>query len=154
MKIGIISDTHSFMPRGTGLALAGVDLILHAGDIGSPLVIEGLELVAPVRMVGGNGDPLGRWPASVDLTLEGVTIHMSHGHELDARGWWLTPERIAAKYPYDVAIFGHTHKKLVKQVGETLVINPGAVCASQKNPSVVILELPSKTVTVVKMEVQ
>jgi len=148
MNVGLISDTHGFVSSAALDALRGVDVILHAGDVGDPLVVKMLQTVAPVLVVLGNTDPLGLYPASVDVELEGLRIHMSHGHELEALGWFLTPEKLAAQYPCDILIFGHTHFNVVRTVGTTLVINPGA--AGSRYPTVVRLELPSRTVTIVK----
>lgn len=155
MTIGIISDTHGWVPQAALTALAGVDLILHAGDVGDPAVIDTLRAVAPVHAVGGNCDQAGAYPTAFDAELAGVRIHMSHGHEVDPKGWFLKAETLAARYPAaDIVVFGHTHRMLIKEVGQTLVINPGAVAANQKVPTVVRLDLPSRTVQILKLAVQ
>jgi putative phosphoesterase len=108
-------------------ALAGVDMILHAGDIGDG-VLEELALIAPVRAVYGNTDaPDGRGGVSeaIDVTIGGVTVHVSHGHEVGR----VTPEKLAERYPARVIIYGHTHRPLVTWVGDQLVVNPGAAGA-------------------------
>ena len=148
MNVGLISDTHGFVSSAALDALRGVDVILHAGDVGGPLVVEMLRTVAPVLVVMGNTDPVGLYPTSVDVELEGLQIHMSHGHELEALGWLLTPEKLADQYPCDILIFGHTHFSLARTVGTTLVINPGA--AGSRYPTVARLELPSRAVAIVK----
>ena len=56
------------------------------------------------------------------MTIGGVTIHVSHGHELGQP----TPERVAARYAGDVLVFGHTHKAVTTRADNRLVINPGA----------------------------
>jgi uncharacterized protein len=121
--VGLISDTHGLVRPGVFDALAGVELILHAGDVGHG-VLEELETIAPVRAVFGNTDPAGV-PAlaeSIEMTLGGVSIHVSHGHELGRP----TPERLLAAYAADVVVYGHTHRQLVVRAGERLVVNPGA----------------------------
>lgn len=104
--------------------LAGVELILHAGDVGGPSVLAELRAIAPVRAVYGNTDPPGDplLEARVDLTLGGFTVHVSHGHELGSP----TPARLLETYEADVIVYGHTHKALVDRSRGRLVINPGA----------------------------
>ena len=105
-------------------ALAGVGLILHAGDVGGHEVLDELELIAPVLAVTGNcddpGDP--RLLSSIVHTVEGVRIHVSHGHELGAP----TPAALAATYDADVVVYGHTHRQRIERVEGRLIVNPGA----------------------------
>ena len=84
MVIGLISDTHGLVRADVHRALAGVEMILHAGDVGGSEILDELALIAPVHAVLGNTDspfelPL---PLALDLTLGGLRIHVSHGHEL------------------------------------------------------------------------
>lgn len=122
--IGLISDTHGLVRPDVHIALAGVELILHAGDVGGGDVLQELELIAPVRAVQGNTDPPGhpRLPLEVDLELGGVRVHVSHGHELGVP----TPEKLLARYDADVIVYGHTHKQLVAHADGRWVVNPGA----------------------------
>ena len=123
MLVGLISDTHGLVRPGVHDALAGVALILHAGDVGGTEILDELALIAPIHAVRGNTDPPGGGLSeAVDLTLEGSRIHVSHGHELGAP----KPALLAAAYPVDVVVYGHTHVALVERVGSTLVVNPGA----------------------------
>jgi putative phosphoesterase len=124
MVIGLISDTHSLVRPGVFAALEGVELILHAGDVGGQSVLDELRAIAPVRAVWGNTD-LGDDPhleSAIDVNVDGVSIHVSHGHELGSP----TPARLLARYSADVIVYGHTHKPLVERSGPRLVINPGA----------------------------
>lgn len=122
--IGLISDTHGLVRPEVHTALASVELILHAGDVGGDPILDELELIAPVRAVFGNTDPPGnpRLAAALDLEIGGVRIHVSHGHELGAP----TPEKLLAAYDADVIVYGHTHKQLVMEAGGRRVVNPGA----------------------------
>ncbi len=122
--VGLISDTHGLIRPDVHTALAGVELILHAGDVGGDDILDELALIAPVHAVRGNTDPPGdpRIPESVDLEVGGVRIHVSHGHETGAP----TPEKLLARYDADVIIYGHTHKALVVNAGGRWVANPGA----------------------------
>ncbi len=122
--VGVISDTHGLVRPDVHEALAGVELILHAGDVGGNEVLDELETIAPVLAVNGNTDPPGqpRLLASIDREIGGVTIHVSHGHELGSP----TPEKLLARYPADVIVYGHTHRQLVTQADGRWTVNPGA----------------------------
>src|SRR5262245_34309475 len=124
MLVGLISDTHGLLRPEVHAALDGVDLILHAGDVGGPSILIELAAIAPVRAVFGNTDPPGEpgLSESLDLKLGGRTVHVSHGNERGSP----TPERLLARYKADVIVFGHTHKPLVERQGARLVVNPGA----------------------------
>ncbi len=124
--LGLISDTHGLVRGSVHGALSGVELVLHAGDVGDG-VIEELELIAPVRAVFGNTDPPGdpRLAGEVVHMAGGLTVHVSHGHETGSP----TPEKLLARYPQDVLVYGHTHRQLVARVGGRLVVNPGAAGA-------------------------
>ena len=125
MILGLISDTHGLVRPEVFTALDGVELILHAGDVGGPSIVHELSTIAPVRAVYGNTDSPGEpgLAESLDLRVEGVVIHVSHGHEV---GGSPTPETLLARYTADVIVYGHTHKPLIEQVGKRLVVNPGA----------------------------
>jgi putative phosphoesterase len=122
--IGLISDTHGLLRPGVHEALAGVSLILHAGDVGGDDVLDELSLIAPVLAVYGNTDPPGdpRLEAEVVHRAGGLVIHVSHGHELGSP----TPEKLLARHSGDVLVYGHTHRALVARAGGRLVVNPGA----------------------------
>ena len=142
--VGLISDTHGMVRADVHHALAGVELILHAGDVGGDAVLDELALIAPVMAVYGNtdypGDP--RLAASIDREIGGVTIHVSHGHELGSP----TPEKLLERYPADVIVYGHTHQQLVVRAGERLVVNPGAAGARRfrLEPSVARLTIHAR----------
>jgi uncharacterized protein len=150
MLVGLIADTHGLMRAEALRALAGADVILHAGDVGRDAVLTALRDVAPVRAVYGNVDvPSADLAAAIDCELDGVRVHMSHGHELGSP----TPQRLVAKYPADVIVFGHTHRALIEHVGNTLVINPGAAGPArfQLKPSVALLTLPDRNARIIPL---
>jgi len=122
--IGLISDTHGMVRASVHDALAGVELILHAGDVGGDAILDELEVIAPVLAVYGNTDaPVDpRLAASIEREIGGVRVHVSHGHELGSP----TPEKLLERYSADVIVYGHTHKQLVARAGGRLVVNPGA----------------------------
>jgi putative phosphoesterase len=125
--IGLISDTHGLLRPAVHQALAGVSLILHSGDVGGDAILDELALIAPVLAVYGNtDDPRDpRLAASIERTIGGLSIHVSHGHEVGSP----TPARLLERYAADVIVYGHTHRQLVTRVGDRLIVNPGAAGA-------------------------
>lgn len=124
--VGLISDTHGLVRPRVHEALAGVGLILHAGDVGDG-VLDELQLIAPTLAVRGNTDAPGdpRLPTELVREIGGLTIHVSHGHETGSP----TPDKLLARYAHDVLVYGHTHRQLVARAGGRLVVNPGAAGA-------------------------
>lgn len=140
MLVGLISDTHSLIRAEALAALHGVELILHAGDVGGERVLRELRGIAPVHAVIGNtDDPASGLPRRMDLELGGLRICVTHGHELGIP----RPENLASSYDADVIVYGHTHKPLIDTVGATLVVNPGAAGPRRFNlqPSVGLLRI-------------
>jgi uncharacterized protein len=145
--IGLISDTHGLVRPQVFVALAKAELILHAGDVGAG-VLDELRTIAPVRAVFGNTDPPGTpgLELAIELSIAGVRIHVSHGHELGAP----TVDRLIAAYDADVIVYGHTHRQLVRRVERRWVVNPGAAGARRFDlrPSVALLRLTQGEVAV------
>jgi putative phosphoesterase len=122
---------------------AGVDRIVHAGDVGGGSVLDALALIAPVEAVYGNvddpHDP--RLVRELTMPVGDRLLHVSHGHELGSP----TPARLIARYQADILVFGHTHRPLVSTIEQggssILVVNPGAAGARRFNltPTVAIL---------------
>lgn len=139
--IGLISDTHGMLRASVHGALTGVELILHAGDVGGDEILDELELIAPVLAVYGNTDAPGnpRLAESVERTIGGVRVHVSHGHEVGSP----TPAKLLERYAADVIVYGHTHKPLITRADGRLVVNPGAAGAARFDlkPSVALLDL-------------
>lgn len=139
--IGLISDTHGQFRDGVRAALSGVSLILHAGDVGGSGILRELRAIAPVQAVYGNTDDR-HDPAltgHLTVTVRGISIHVSHGHELGSP----TPASMLATYPADIVVFGHTHRAVVERIGARLAVNPGAAGPRRFNlkPSVARLML-------------
>jgi len=122
--IGLISDTHGLVRPDVFAAFDGVEAIYHAGDVGGREVLHILSTIAPVQAVRGNTDL--RDDPSLDAqfaeTVGGVSIHVSHGHELGSP----TAPRLLSRYDAQVIVFGHTHRPVVFEAGGRLVVNPGA----------------------------
>jgi putative phosphoesterase len=119
--IGLISDTHGLLRPEALAALRGSDLIIHAGDVGTPEIIEQLRLVAPIVAVRGNIDK-GVWADQLPLTAVAETrsalIYVLHDiHQLD-----LDP----AAAQFDVVVSGHSHKPQETRRSGVLYINPGS----------------------------
>ena len=151
MLIGLLSDTHIAFPSGRlptqiRSAFRGVDLILHAGDIWIPSVLDELETIAPVVAAWGDDD------MEADL---GRDKRMMKGHTLffDGVNFWLThikppygvinPKEAAyppwrtnenPNDPPDVIVFGHTHVAVIEHYKGTLLVNPGSVTVPNDLP--------------------
>ena len=119
--IGVISDTHGLLRPEAGTALHGVEMILHAGDIGKPEILEELSKIAPVTAVRGNNDT-GEWARNIPdfqrLEIGGISIYMLH----DLKEFNYADETIDA----DVLIFGHSHKPMIEDRDGVLHLNPGS----------------------------
>ncbi len=126
MRIGLISDTHGVLRPEALQALAGVEHIIHAGDIGTPEVIETLRNIAPVDAVRGNNDKGGwaqEFPPWLALEFGGVGIHVLHDvNELD-----VDPTAAGFHVPgFRVLVAGHSHKPQVTERDGVLFVNPGS----------------------------
>jgi putative phosphoesterase len=121
VKIGVIADTHGLLRPGVLEAFAGVDHILHAGDIGDAAILTALRSIAPLTAIRGNIDrtgPCAELPAEEFVTLAEVNTYMIHDvHDLS-----LDP--LAASI--QVVISGHSHKPLIEERKGVLFFNPGA----------------------------
>jgi putative phosphoesterase len=124
MKIGIISDTHNYFDPRIATLFAGVEHVLHAGDIGLPRILSQLEQIAPVTAVSGNTDEPGfGYRETEQLELAGRKFLLHH---------IVDPLRFADGLPSDktaerpdIVVFGHTHKPYHEFLGKTLFFNPG-----------------------------
>ena len=144
MRIGVISDTHGLLRPEVFDVFSGVDLILHAGDVGGPELLDDLRVIAPVHAVWGNTDGFDlrhSLPEVIEQEIEGLSFVVVHGHQLGSP----TPEGLTDRWPDAlVIIYGHTHRPLLNLVDRVVtVMNPGG--AGQRRfdlpPSVGILEL-------------
>lgn len=119
--VGVISDTHGLVRPEALRALAGAELILHAGDVGSPAVLTELRALAPLVVVRGNNDR-GAWaeelPAWEAVEVGAVTIYMLH----DLKELELSP----AGAGFRVVVSGHSHRPLVEERRGVLYLNPGS----------------------------
>jgi uncharacterized protein len=120
-RIGVISDTHGLVRPQALRALAGADLIVHAGDVGSPEVLEALRAVAPVVAVRGNNDR-GEWAAALAETevveTDGRSLYVLH----DLKELELDPRAAG----FDAVIAGHSHQPRIDRRDGVLYLNPGS----------------------------
>jgi putative phosphoesterase len=120
-RIGVISDTHGLLRPEVAPALAGVERILHLGDVGKPSVLKELAKIAPVTAVRGNIDrtgPCGKLPETEVLLLRGRYVYMLH----DLNTLHLDP----AAGKFAAVLFGHTHVPNFYRRKGVLYFNPGS----------------------------
>jgi len=164
MKLGLVSDTHvpnalKRLPRVLldALERAGVERILHAGDLTSAGVITSLEQVAPTVAVAGNMDPpevRSTVLQRVVVDADGWKIGLQHGHQrqaLQSRYIGLGYDQPEMQLFYhamttqlpdaQIIVFGHFHVPVVRQWQNVLFINPGAVAPSYGRSTFAIVEL-------------
>ena len=120
-RVGVISDTHGLMRPEALAALRGSDLIVHAGDVGAPEVLDALRGLAPVTAVRGNNDR-GEWAKTLAeseaIEVAGSWLYVLHDvHALD-----LDP----AAGGFAAVIAGHSHRPLVEERKGVLFVNPGS----------------------------
>ena len=123
-RIAVLSDTHNHLDPRILKLFAGVDHILHGGDIGLPAIILQLEQIAPVTAVLGNTDDPGfhyRQTEAVEIAGRKFLVHHIVNPHSPADP---LKARLARARP-DVVVFGHTHKPFCETIGGTLFFNPG-----------------------------
>jgi putative phosphoesterase len=120
-KIGVISDTHGLLRPQVVAAFAGVDHIIHAGDVGAPDVLEALSGIAPVTAVRGNNDK-GPWAEALPISdvLEVHSALLYIVHELD------TLDLDPGAAGFHAVITGHSHRPSAEHRAGVLFLNPGS----------------------------
>jgi len=121
MIVGVISDTHGLLRPEALAALAGVDRILHAGDVGAQQVLDGLRRIAPVTAIRGNVDTED-WalelPETEAVELGALLVYMLHDlAQLDLR-----PEAAGMR----AVVYGHSHQPKMEEKNGVLYFNPGS----------------------------
>ena len=155
MKIGLISDTHipdraRIVPQKVIDAFSDVDLILHAGDLTSPGVIEELEELAPVMAVQGNMDRVSGidLPKAKVIDVEGLKLGVIHG-EVYPRADSDQLLYLAKELDVDILVSGHSHQPKIEQKEGILLLNPGSpVVPRLADRTVMLLEINNKEVDV------
>ena len=120
--VGLISDTHGLVRPEALAALAGVDRIVHAGDVGGPEVLRALEALAPLTVVRGNNDR-GAWaralPETAVLEVGPVRLYVLH----DVKTLAVDPKATAM----DAVIAGHSHRPSLGTEDGVVYMNPGSI---------------------------
>lgn len=135
-KIGLISDTHGVLRPEALQALRGSDLIVHAGDVGDPTILEALAKIAPVIAVRGNVDTAD-WAKSLPETAvveaDGANIYILH----DSKTLDLDPKASQ----FHIVISGHSHKPSRSERNAVLYINPGSAGPRRFNSPITVAYL-------------
>ena len=159
-RIGVISDTHGWVDPQVGLLFAGVDHIIHAGDIGKVAVLDDLAAIAPVTAVSGNvdwssGTELADLPATAQLEIAGVRFFVAHMRGHITQNWDLSKRGAGGECGAGsdggaggergacVAVYGHSHRAEIERRDGILFLNPGAAGAARFGlpRSVALLEI-------------
>jgi len=142
--IGVISDTHGRLQPAAIKALKGTDLIIHAGDVGKPEVLESLQDIAPVIAVRGNMD-IGDWidelPETKFVEVGSLLLYVIHDiYKLDIKP---DEARVSA------VISGHSHRPSLENHNGVLFLNPGSATLPRfNNPaSVALLQVKEKSLS-------
>jgi putative phosphoesterase len=128
LRVGLVADSHGLHDPKLETLLAGCDLVLHAGDVVRPAVLEALARVAPVRAVRGNNDVGPAFAALPEVLVEDLgALRALVVHDLGARG---RPSPVArallARHHPDLVVHGHSHRPGAAVVEGRLVVNPGS----------------------------
>jgi putative phosphoesterase len=146
MKIGLISDTHGILPEKIFDIFKGVKHIFHAGDIGGPEVIQGLEIICPVHAVYGNIDS---WPVTIYypniLVYEVANKNICVFHDI-VKPKYFSYQLFKKEIDADIVVYGHTHVAGYELYRDILYINPGSASKSRdrKWGTVMTLDLKSE----------
>lgn len=145
-RIGVISDTHGYLDPRVLEEFAGVDHIIHAGDVMDAGILEALATVAPVTAVSGNMDDgkLGKLPREVAGKAAGITFVAGHKRKRLLKRLSLGKIEGIGKHDLpELVVCGHDHLPAVEWVDGTLYLNPGSASAphyEDDDPSIAIVE--------------
>ncbi|WP_353110806.1 metallophosphoesterase family protein [Salinisphaera dokdonensis] len=125
MRIALIADTHGMLDTRIAEAVAGADVLVHAGDVGNDVVAAMTPLSERLVIVHGNNDPQDSgWPQSETLDLPGGQLVVIHGHQWPAK---TRHRKLREQFPDAGAVVcGHSHRRVIDQDVEPWVLNPGA----------------------------
>lgn len=145
--VGLISDTHGRLHPGVAEVFAGVDHIIHAGDVGPGLILEELEAIARVTAVAGNVDiefPAASLPAVARVTVADTRFLIAHVLEDVERSFGTHPADA------DVVVYGHSHVPSIERRGAVLFVNPGSATRGRRasGRNVALLSVVSGAVSV------
>lgn len=121
MKVGVISDTHGLLRPEALAALQGCERIIHAGDIGSPDILEQLAAIAPLHVVRGNNDLEAPWAENLPDLLR---FNLNGWQALLVHDIANVPDLVDT--PVKLVITGHSHTPRIEWRGDQLYLNPGS----------------------------
>ena len=121
MIVGLIADTHGRLPPTVHAVMAGVERIIHAGDVGGQEVLDELETIAPVVAIRGNMDS-----GALAWRLQEQAVVRLGDHRILVRHIGRTLEPSDGLAGVDVVVVGHTHRASIERRGDVLFVNPGA----------------------------
>lgn len=140
LRVAVVSDTHAprfwkALPPAVASQLDGVDMILHAGDVCLPSVLDELAVYAPVHIVAGNNDgpEVEAWgaPEALELDLDGVRVAMIH----DSGQKQGRAARMRRRFPdADLVVFGHSHIPWDTEENGQRLLNPGSPTDKRRQP--------------------
>ncbi|MEI6449688.1 MAG: YfcE family phosphodiesterase [Actinomycetes bacterium] len=154
MRIGVISDTHGYLDPLVASVFAGVQHIIHAGDIMDPATLEALEAIAPVTAVAGNmdGGKLGKLPREVAGKVGGVCFVVSHKRKrLIKRLAMGKVDGFTSESPPDLVVFGHDHLPAVEWIDGAVYLNPGTASSPHEeddDPTVAVVAVEATGLSV------
>jgi putative phosphoesterase len=136
MILGLISDTHGLLRDAALRAMQNTGLIIHAGDVGEPKILEALENLAPLTVVRGNVDTA-KWarklPPTAEVKVGAVRIYVLH----DVKELKLKPIPSGVS----IVVSGHSHKPAQETRGGILYINPGSAGPRRFNLPITVARL-------------
>jgi putative phosphoesterase len=150
LRIGIVSDTHDVVLAALHHALAGVDEILHAGDIASAEALAEIRTIAPVTAVRGNMDDRAladRLPEEELLTRGGVRVALVHGHRVGRASVDDLAKRFADR-GVDLVVWGHIHEPVSELRDGVRYFNPGTAGGIGADPTFGILTITAGSFTI------
>ena len=140
VRVGVISDTHGYLDPQVPSLFEGVDLIIHAGDVGDPQILARLGEVAPVLAVAGNLNKDGRLDLPTERADGVAGLRLAVGHKRKR----LVKRLVGTNNSeFDLVVFGHDHIPSAAWIERTLWLNPGSASAPYEEdelPTVAIVQ--------------
>ena len=148
MKIGVLSDTHGLLRQEVINHLSGSDAILHGGDINNQGILLTLQSIAPVYAVRGNNDK--EWaediPLYQDFSFNDLHVFMTHKKR----------DLPADLSPYDLVVYGHSHRYEFTTHGTTVLLNPGSCGPRRFNQAITMatVTVENGKITVTRIDIE
>ncbi|MGA7828906.1 MAG: YfcE family phosphodiesterase [Geobacteraceae bacterium] len=149
MKIAVLSDTHGNFTLAIRMLdrIAGLDCIIHLGDLLHDAEIIEQVLDIPVIKLAGNCDSAPQSNREILLTLDDKSLFLSHGDHYQVKNGSEKIYEKAFNMSADIVLYGHTHKALVEKKGDIILLNPGTLKDAASQQSLAILKLERSEVT-------